>query len=84
MDGTNMTTANGSITEIAQRAQKALAVSPVYALRDLRVQEDGDHLLLEGEVASFYHKQLAQEAVRAVARQARLVNTINVAAAPPR
>jgi len=78
-----MTTAPAPITEIAQRAQTALASSPVYALRGIRIEEDGDQLRLEGEVASFYHKQLAQEAVRAVARHAQLVNTISVLA-PPR
>lgn len=79
-----MTTANMPIAEVARRAQSALASSPVYALRDIRVLEDGDHLLLEGEVASFYHKQLAQEAVRAVARHAQLTNAISVSAPPPR
>lgn len=78
-----MSTAHAPITEVAQRAQAALSSSPVYALRDIRIEEDGGQLRLEGEVASFYHKQLAQEAVRAVARQAQLVNTISVLS-PPR
>lgn len=66
------------LLEARQRAQGALASSPIHALRDLRVDREGDSLLISGKVDTFYHKQLAQEAVIAVARDARIVNTVLV------
>jgi len=60
------------------RAQSALHASPIYELRNLDVQEADDGLLISGTVDSFYHKQLAQEVVRAVAHGVRLQNTISV------
>ena len=66
------------LSDVQPRAQKALAGSPVYALRELRVEETGSGLLIRGLVASFYHKQLAQEAVRAAAPGVAVVNSIDV------
>jgi hypothetical protein len=64
--------------DVQSRAQKALAGSPVYALRDLHVEQDGDTLLISGWVSSFYHKQLAQEVVRHAAEGVEVVNSIQV------
>lgn len=65
--------------DACQLAQAALAKSPIYALRDCQVEQEGDHLLISGHVGSFYHKQLAQEAVLAVvSRRCHVVNTIAV------
>ena len=64
--------------DVQQRAQKALAASPVYALRDLHVEQDGDTLLISGSVSSFYHKQMAQEMVRHAAEGVEVVNAIQV------
>ena len=65
----------------------ALANSPIYELRELRVEFDTtrDSLLISGMVSSFYHKQLAQEVVRAVCKNAELelVNAIRVHLAKP-
>lgn len=61
-----------------RQAQVALASNPVYELRDLSVVHSDDSLLLEGRVASFYHKQLAQEAVRAVVPDVQVINSIHV------
>jgi len=61
-----------------ERAQDVLAQSPIYALRQLRVESQGDTLLLQGRVTSFYLKQLAQEAVLAVAKDVPVVNTVSV------
>ena len=66
------------LEELHPRAQSALADSPIHALRELRVEQDGPVLKLQGCVTSFYHKQLAQEAVRSVARGVELVNAICV------
>ena len=64
--------------DVQQRAQVALAASPVFALRDLQVEQDGDTLLISGLVSSFYHKQLAQEVVRHAAEGVEVVNSIQV------
>ena len=64
--------------DVQQRAQTALAASPVFALRELHVEQDGDTLLISGSVSSFYHKQLAQEVVRHAAEGVEVVNCIQV------
>jgi hypothetical protein len=64
--------------EVQPRAQKALSASPVFALRELRVDQEEEHLRISGLVSSFYHKQLAQEVVRAVAEGIQVVNTVTV------
>ena len=67
---------NGVDVEI--RAQVALATNSIFALRELRVERDGEVLIISGRVASFYYKQLAQEVVRAVARGVTVENSIDV------
>ncbi len=67
-----------SAKDIEARAKEALAGSPVYALRELQVEQDGDTLLIRGLVSSFYHKQLAQEVVRHAAEGVEVVNSIRV------
>ena len=63
---------------LQQRAQTALSTSPIYDLRDLHVERSGDQLLISGTVASFYHKQLAQEVVRAVVEDIEVINSVDV------
>lgn len=72
-----------SPSDVLPRAQTALWNSPIFELRDLRVEQRDGMLLLSGVVSSFYHKQLAQEVVRAVCRECHraelaLVNSIRV------
>ena len=67
-----------SLKDVRSRAQGALASSPIYALRELQVEQVGEALLLVGRVDTFYHKQLAQEAVRAVAGGLQVVNEVDV------
>ncbi len=70
--------ANSALSPEQECARKALANSPIYALRVLQVEHDGDSLVLSGHVETFYHKQLAQEAVRAVVAQLDLINEVEV------
>ena len=63
---------------VVELARTALSSSPIYALRELQVEKYDDSLLISGHVDSFYHKQLAQEVVRAVAKDVRVVNSIDV------
>jgi hypothetical protein len=53
-----------SAKDVQAKAQQALSLSPVYALRELVVEHDGETLVITGRVTSWYHKQLAQEIVR--------------------
>ena len=66
------------ITEAETRAKAALLESPIFMLRVLCVEQLGDALLLSGRVDTYYHKQLAQEAVRAVAGELQVINSIEV------
>jgi hypothetical protein len=67
-----------SINTMRPRAQAALRSSPVYELRDLQVEPCDGALKVSGCVSSFYHKQLAQEAVRSVCKGIEVINTIRV------
>ena len=67
-----------TLSDVAARAQTVLRKSPVHALRSLTVRWDGEQLMLLGRVCSFYHKQLAQEVIRAVAKDIRVRNKIEV------
>jgi osmotically-inducible protein OsmY len=61
-----------------EEARGALSRSNIYDLRMLRVDGDGDSVVLSGRVSSFYHKQLAQEIVRTAADGFEVVNAIRV------
>jgi hypothetical protein len=68
-------------SSLCREAQKALNASPFYDLRELTVEELTDRRLqLRGMVGSFYHKQLAQEVILAMAKgkSYRVVNEIEV------
>jgi len=69
-----------SAKDIQPRAQMALAHSPICELRELRIDPNDRGLVISGVVSSFYHKQLAQEAVRAICNgiEVELVNAIRV------
>jgi osmotically-inducible protein OsmY len=67
------------LAEIETRVQNALAASPIYALRELRVErQHNSSLRLHGLVASFYHKQLAQEVARSLAANVEVINLVSV------
>ena len=64
--------------EILTAASAVLAKSSVPELRTLRVDEDSNELQLHGNVRSFYHKQLAQEAILPLAGTLQVVNCVDV------
>ena len=64
--------------DVASAATEVLASSSVSELRRLRVDGEANELHLSGIVRSFYHKQLAQETVRNVAGDMRVVNRVDV------
>ena len=64
--------------DAAQAATLVLAASSVGDLRQIRVDGHDNSIELSGTVRSFYHKQLAQEAVRTVAAGKQVVNRVSV------
>ncbi len=66
------------LSNVLDRAQEALDSSPISTLRDLRVEATTDALIISGKVSSFYEKQMAQEAIRAVCKDIQLQNTVDV------
>jgi len=62
------------------RARSALKNSPIFELRDVNVEQQGETIVLTGTVSSYYYKQLAQEAVRTALRNHDLevINHIEV------
>ncbi|MFZ1935610.1 MAG: BON domain-containing protein [Thermoguttaceae bacterium] len=67
-----------AVEELQPRAQAVLVSSPFYELRELQVEWRDDALRLSGSVSSYYHKQLAQEVVRSVCSDTRVINSIRV------
>jgi osmotically-inducible protein OsmY len=64
--------------DLASRAKTELLRSPEFALRGLNVEQSGGRLVIRGRVSRFYHKQLAQEVVRAVSGGLCVVNSVEV------
>ena len=73
-----MSMADFEATDVCQQAQQALTTSPIHAMHELRVERENDTMILSGRVDTFYHKQLAQEIVRAAIQGQPLINSIRV------
>lgn len=63
---------------IAEAANECLRNSPYRPLRKILCECQWGVLLLRGRLPSFYHKQLAQQAVAGVKGVSRIVNEIEV------
>jgi hypothetical protein len=72
-------TAGRNVTE---KARERLKCSPYYAVRSLSCDFDGGVLRLRGRLTSFYHKQVAQEAVAGIIGVSEVVNEIDVVPLP--
>jgi hypothetical protein len=66
------------LTDVASQARAVLQQSRIFDLRALVVDQQGDCLVLRGSVDSFYHKQLAQELVKAAIEPFEVINEIQV------
>ena len=66
------------LTDIVEQARIALARSRIYVLRQIHVLPDGEAIVLQGHVDSYYHKQLAQELVRMAVDGTEVINDISV------
>ncbi len=71
-------TLDGAAYQIQQTAQQALDSASHAALRAVRCDFTNGVLLLRGTVGSYYHKQLAQEAVRNLEGVTKINNRISV------
>jgi hypothetical protein len=68
--------------DLAATVKRALGKCPVFAVRQLDVQTQDGALVIVGNVRTYYHKQMAQEVVRSVMRDAvghaRILNRVEV------
>ena len=69
-----------SANDLRSAAWTALVNSPICELRDLKIEQSDNVLVIGGVVSTFYHKQLAQEAVRAACEgfDVEVTNSIRV------
>jgi osmotically-inducible protein OsmY len=63
---------------VRQAAQNRLQQSPHAALRKVACECERGVLILRGRVPSFYHKQLAQEAIANIEGVVGVINEIEV------
>ena len=63
---------------LADRIDQAIQTSPYVNGRTLRFETDGSRVRLKGCVHSYFHKQMAQEAVRRVAGVEEVENCLEV------
>jgi osmotically-inducible protein OsmY len=63
---------------VRSRAEQALRQSALPALRQLSIEETEAVVVISGSVASYYLKQLAQEAVMPVLGERELSNRVMV------
>jgi osmotically-inducible protein OsmY len=63
---------------LQSRAKAALLGSKIHSLRNLQVEQAEGAIILRGRVDSFYHKQLAQELIRAAIEGVEVINALQV------
>ncbi|MDO4551059.1 MAG: hypothetical protein Q4C96_07390 [Planctomycetia bacterium] len=61
------------VSDAALRAASMLRKSPIEELRQLTIQETADGLCICGNLSRYYYKQLAQETLRRICKDAELV-----------
>ena len=69
---------DSAFLDITGRIKRLLSESPMAEVRHIRVEQEGDRVLLHGRVHSFYAKQMAQETIRSAARGMHIVNAVSV------
>lgn len=72
--------AEGVNGDVLTRVRLFLSACSVPALRRIRADQQGDAIVLKGQVHTFYEKQVATECARRVAGVIRVVNLIDVPA----
>lgn len=69
---------DSGLRDITGRIKHLLAGSPIAEVRRIQVEQEGDRVLLQGRVRSFYAKQMAQETIRSATRGLHIVNSVSV------
>ena len=64
---------------LSDRVRTAIQSSPFLPRRNLRFEAEHGRVILRGEVASFYQKQMAQECLRDVDGVTAIENQLEVA-----
>lgn len=64
--------------ETTQRIESALKAHPHLACRRVRIETHADGVTLHGVVPTYFHKQLAQEALRRLDGIGRIDNLLEV------
>lgn len=64
--------------DVTGRLRLLLSESPIAEIRKIRVEQDGDTVMLDGRVGSFYAKQMAQETIRGATRGLHINNRVCV------
>ena len=59
--------------ETIVRARNILSASPIPEIRNLILEAVGEELCLRGNLRQYYHKQVAQETLRRICREAHIV-----------
>jgi osmotically-inducible protein OsmY len=70
--------AQALLADVAYQAKAILGRSRIFDLRALEVEQEEECVVLRGSVDSFYHKQLAQELVKASLDGVEVINEIRV------
>jgi hypothetical protein len=78
MSRDNDALAHACPTSIEKFAHKELNNTGYRSLNSVRCRFQQGTLTLNGEVPSYYHKQLAQEAIRRIGNVKAIVNKIDV------
>ena len=76
MDGQTMI--DSGFRDVTGRLKILLSESPIAEVRKIRVEQEGDQVLLHGRVRTFYAKQMAQETIRSAVRGLHIVNSVSV------
>ncbi|HID75211.1 MAG TPA: BON domain-containing protein [Planctomycetaceae bacterium] len=79
LDGEAETWEEVAAARILATAKGRLQTHPYWSIRGIMCRYDHGSLFLDGRVPSFFHKQLAQEAVANIEGVHRVINRIEVA-----
>ena len=67
-----------TVASLADRVDQAIQMNPYVNGRLLRFETDGNRVVLQGSVRSFFQKQMAQEVVRRVEGVETIDNCLEV------
>jgi osmotically-inducible protein OsmY len=63
---------------LSERIHDALNTNPHVPMQQVRIEAEDGHVVLKGQVSSFFQKQMAQEALRRVDGVQRIDNLLQV------